>query len=425
MRETMTSRERVLTALEHREPDRVPIDFCSTHNSGINVIAYNRLKSHLGLDTPTYMRDPIPMLASPDLEEGRVLLKMMGGDLLPLPRHNNFGVPARDWREWTLKDGSTCLVPGGFQPVSRDDGTKEMTLLNGLAVLAMPARGHHFNLISRPLGMIENLSQLENLLPLLRQSGAFSISDEELQVLSLSALKLRAETDYALVATGGPLFFSLYQVGQELFGYEKFFTFMASDPELVHCWLEFLTSTCIERLEKYLAVLGPCLDLILMGDDYGFQNTTQISPVMFRELFKPYMIRVCRAVKELAPGIKILLHSCGSIAPFIPDFIEAGIDALNPVQVTAAGMDPARLKKEFGREIVFWGGGVRTQTTLVNKPPSSVAAEVRELIDIFKPGGGYIFCPIHDIQEEVPPEKILAIYRTARDHGFYRQAEAQ
>jgi uroporphyrinogen decarboxylase len=416
----MTPRERVLIAFQHREPDRVSIDFCATHNSSINVLAYNRLKKQLGIDSVTYMRDPIPMLASPDLEEGLEILKLMGGDMLPLPRHINFGVPAVDWQQWGLKDGSTCLVPGGFQPQKKDNGSQEMNLLNGLAVLSMPANGHHFNLVSRPLGAIENLTQLENILPLLRQSGAFSISDEELQVLQVSGQKLHAETDYAIVATGGPLFFSLYQVGQELFGYEKFFTFMASDPDLIHCWIDFLASTCIERLDKYLAALGPFIDVIMMGDDYGFQNAPQMSPAMFRDLIKPYLVRVCRAVKEFAPGIKILLHSCGSVAPFIPDFIEAGIDALNPVQITAAGMEPAFLKKEFGREITFWGGGVRTQSTLVKETPNAVAAEVRELIDIFKPGGGYIFCPIHDIQEEVPPEKILAIYQTAREYGFYK-----
>ncbi|MDW7730726.1 MAG: uroporphyrinogen decarboxylase family protein [Bacillota bacterium] len=419
MAEAISPRERVLAALNHQESDRVPIDFSATHNSGINVLAYNRLKKQVGVDTPTYMRDPIPMLASPDLEEGMDVIRMMGGDLLPLPRHLNFGVPAENWQIWDLKDGSQCLVPGGFKPVIDDDGSQEMSLLGGLARLKMPARGHHFNLVSRPLGTIENLAQLENLLPFLRESGAFSISDEELKVLKLNAQKLRTGTDFALVATGGPLFFSLYQVGQELFGYEKFFTFMAADPELIHCWLEFLASTCIERLNKYLAVLAPYLDIILMGDDYGFQNAPQMSPQMFRELFKPYLVRVCRAVKDFAPDLKILLHSCGSIAPYIPDFIEAGIDALNPVQINAAGMDPIWLKKEFGRQITFWGGGVRTQTTLVRESPAAVAAEVRELIDIFKPGGGYIFCPIHDIQEEVPPEKILAIYETARKYAYY------
>ncbi len=420
MSERMTPRERMEAAFAFRESDRVPVDFSATHNSAVNVIAYNRLKKHLGIESETYMRDPIPMLASPDLEEGLKVFKMMGGDLLPLPRHINFGVPAEDWRRWTLKDGSTCLVPGGFQPERKENGTLEMTLLNGLAVLSKPERGHHYNLVSRPLGMIEDRTQLESLLPALRQSGAFSISDEEVEILKSRAAQLCQETDYPLVATGGPLFFSIYQVGQELFGYEKFFTFMAGDRDLMHCWLEFLTSTCIERLGKYLSALGPCLDVIMMGDDYGLQNSLQMSPQMFRELFKPYLVRVCRAVKEFAPGIKILLHSCGSVAPIIPDFIDAGIDALNPVQVTAAGMEPAFLKKEFGREIVFWGGGVRTQSTLVKGTVEDVAAEVREMIDIFGPGGGYIFCPIHDIQEEVPPEKILAIYRTAQEHGVSR-----
>lgn len=419
MSNSMTSHERVKAAFDFREGDRMPIDFSATHNSGINVQAYNRLKKHLGINTTTYMRDPIPMLASPDLEEGLEVFKKMGGDLLPLPRHKVFGIPATEWQQWTLKDGSSCMVPGGFNPVEKEDGTLEMTLLNGLAVLSMPARGHHFNLVSRPLGMIENVKQLQDILPMLRQSGAFSISDDELEVLQTNARKLNEEYNYPLVATGGPLFFSLYQIGQELFGYEKFFTFMASEPELMHCWLEFLTSTGIERLGKYLRVLGPYLDVIMMGDDYGLQNSLQMSPKMFRQLFKPYLIRICRAVKEFAPHIKILLHSCGSVAPIIPDFIEAGIDALNPVQITAANMDPAWLKKEFGREIVFWGGGVRTQSTLVKGTAADVAAEVRELIEIFKPGGGYIFCPIHDIQEEVPPEKVLAIFDTAKEHSFY------
>ncbi len=415
----MTARERVESAFAFKEADRVPIDFSATHNSSINVLAYNRLKKHLGINTTTYMRDPIPMLASPDLEEGLEVFKMMGGDLLPLPRYKIFGVPAADWHKWTLKDGSTCLVPGGFKPDRKEDGRLEMTLLNGLAVLTKPERGYHYNLVSRPLGMIEDIYQLENILPMLRQSGAFTISDEELDILQDRAGRLYSETNYPLVATGGPLFFSLYQIGQELFGYEKFFTFMASEPELMHCWLEFLTATSIERLGKYLKTLGPYLDVIMMGDDYGLQNSLQMSPQMFRELFKPYLVRVCRAVKEYAPNIKILLHSCGSIAPIIPDFIEVGIDALNPVQVTAAEMEPAYLKKEFGKEIVFWGGGVRTQSTLVKGSVEDVAAEVREMINIFSAGGGYIFCPIHDIQEEVPPEKILAIYRTAQEHTAY------
>jgi uroporphyrinogen decarboxylase len=415
----MTPRERVRAAFAFEEGDRMPIDFSATHTSGINVQAYNRLKKHLGINSTTYMRDPVPMLASPELEEGLEVLQLMGGDLLPLPRHIVYGVPATDWREWILKDGSTCLVPGGFQPKINDDGSREMTLLNGLARLSMPARGHHFNMVSRPLAMIENTQQLEDLLPLLRQSGAFSIADEELQVLEKNAITLTDKYNYPLVATGGPLFFSLYQVGQELFGYEKFFVFMASEPELMHCWLDFLTETSIERLGKYLQVLSPYLEVIMMGDDYGLQNSLQMSPQMFRDLFKPYLARICSAVKEIAPAIKILLRSCGSVEPIIPDFIEAGIDALNPVQITAAGMEPAVLKKKYGRQIVFWGGGVRTQTTLVKGSAADVSAEVRELVEIFKPGGGYIFCPIHDIQEEVSPEKVLAIYHTAKAQAFY------
>lgn len=419
MAQKMTRRERVLAALNHQEADRIPVDFASTHNSGINIVAYSELKKYLGVKSPNYMRDPVPMLASPDLEEGFEMMELLGGDLMPLPRYKSFGIPATDWKPFKLRNGEECLVPGDFNPVETEDGGLELSLMNGFAQLKMPKDGQHFSLCNRPLGFIETEEQLAEILPVLRESPAFSIDDEELEVLRVSAKRLFEETDYAIVASGGPLFFSLYQVSQELFGYEKFLMFMAANPKLVHQWLEFVSTSCIERLGKYLKVLGPYIQVIMMGDDYGLQSAPQMSPKMFKELFRPYLQAVCRAVKEAAPHIKILLHSCGSVAPLIPEFIDAGIDALNPIQVTAANMDPVMLKREFGKDIALWGGGVRTQTTLVNGTKDEVVREIRELLEIFAPGGGYIFCPIHDLQENVPPDKAYAIYQTLKEHGSY------
>lgn len=419
MSAAITSRERIVAALNHEETDRVPIDFCATHNSSISTIAYNRLKKYLGVDTVSYMRDPIPMLASPDLDHGQEVIKRMSGDCLPLARHFNSGMAAENWREWTLKDGSICMVPGEFKPVQTENGGLEFQSFNGMALFRMPKGGYYFDSVNHPLSFVENLKQLEEVTDYLTQSGIFSITEHELSILKSRASRIYETTDYAVVASGGPMFFSLYQVGQELFGYEKFFMMMASEPDFIHHWLEFLSRTLEEKLQKYLRELGPYLNVIMMGDDYGLQVGLQISPLMFRQLFKPYLARVCRMVHEAAPQVKILLHSCGAVAPLIPDFIEVGIDALNPVQTTAKGMDPLMLKREFGKEITFWGGGVRTQTTLINGTLEAVKNEVKEMLDIFKPGGGYVFCPIHDIQEDIPPEKIAAIYETARQYGSY------
>ncbi|MEW5784250.1 MAG: uroporphyrinogen decarboxylase family protein [Bacillota bacterium] len=419
----LTARQRVAAALNHEEPDRVPVDFASTHNTGISIIAYNRLKRHCGITSPSYMRDPIPMLASPDLEGGHEIIKLLGSDFLPLPRHINSGMRAENWRQWVLKDGSTCMVPGDFNPVETEAGYIEFSSFNGMALFRMPKGGYYFDSIRHPLNFVENLSQLEEVTALLYRSGIFHIDQAELIILKEQARRIHEETDYAVVASGGPMFFSLYQIGQELFGYEKFFMFMASEPDLIRCWMDFLARTCAEKLRHYLRELGPYIDVIMMGDDYGTQEGLQLSPRMFRELFKPHLAAVCRLVHEISPRVKILLHSCGSIAPLIPDFIEVGIDALNPVQITAKNMDPVTLKREFGKEITFWGGGVRTQTTLVNGTQQEVINEVKEMLEIFKPGGGYIFCPIHDIQEHVPPATIVAIYEAARQYGAYNLAD--
>jgi uroporphyrinogen decarboxylase len=408
----MTSRERVIAALNHEEPDRVPIDFGSNYNTSVNVIAYNRLKRHLGITSPTYMRYTIPMLAAVDLDEGLEVMKMMGGDILPIPRYYIDGAWTRDWKEWELKDGSVAMVPGRFSPVLNEKGELEMEFRGG-AKFRMPKGGHYFDRVNNPLAGIETREQLESVLSVFRRGR--QLSDEEAEVLAGWAKKAYEETDYALL--GDTYGFSIYHMGLEAFGYQKYFTMMAGEPDLVHIWMTAIIDQFENFFDTYLDAVGPYIVAVIMGDDYGTQRAPMISVKMFRELFKPYLARICKFIHGKNPYVKVLLHSCGAVKPFIPEFIDAGVDALNPVQTTADGMDPATLKREFGKDIAFWGGGVRCQTTLANGTPEEVRHEVKELVEIWKPGGGYVFCPDHDIQENVPPERIVATYQAAQEFG--------
>lgn len=417
MSEEMTSRERVVAALNHEEPDRVPIDFGATYNTSVNAIAYNRLKKHLGIESPTYSRYIASFLAAIDLDEGLAALERMGGDVLPV---SNFRpcVSATSWKPYTLKDGSRIMAPEQFNPVENERGDLEIFADPGVPMYRMPKDGFYFDTVYRPLANIENQRQLEEVMPQVRASNMYpKLSEERGAILAAHAKRLHEQTSYSLLGDVWQL--SMYHWSMELFGYEKFFMWMASDRDAVHYWNTQITSMYEEFLKQYLEAAGPYIDVILMGDDYGTQKGPQVSIPMFRELFKPYVTRVCSLIHEKCPHVKVLLHSCGSIAPLIPEFIECGIDALNPVQCTADNMNPAALKREFGRDIVFWGGGVSAQTTLFNGTVEDVRREVKERIDIFKPGGGYVFATDHDIQEHVPPDKIAAIFETAQRCRHY------
>lgn len=394
----------------------MPIDFGSNYNTSVNVIAYNRLKKHLGMASPTYVRYMGAMLAAADRDETLEMMKRMGGDILPVPRYWTDGVPNKEWKPWTLKDGSQCMVPGNFNPIENETGDLEIWF-GGVPMFRMPKDGHYFDRIHSPLAFVENVRQLKELAPMFKGKGIFRLEAEELNILEGWARQAYDETDYGLL--GDPYTLSLYQTGLESFGYNKFYMFMVSNPELVHCWMNLITDAFGEFLAKYLKAVGNYINVVLIGDDYGSQKGPQISPRMFRELFKPYLARLCNLIHETSPNVKVLLHCCGSIVPLIPEFIEAGVDALNPVQTTAENMDPGMLKREFGKDIVLWGGGVSAQTTLFNGTVQDVRREVKERLDVFKPGGGYVFTTDHDIQEHVPPEKILAVYETAQEYRAY------
>jgi len=402
----MNSRERVLTALRHQEPDRVPIDLDGMASTGIMAVAYNRLKAHLGMPGgETKMYDVGQQLAHPEPP----VLERFGVDVLPLPRAWGGLDPTNPaWKPWTLPDGSQALVPSGFNPVRNERGDWLILDDEGRITARMPAGGLYFDGVYHPLAEATTVAEIE----------AFElphISDEELAWLRREARRLYETTDKAIMGHFGG---NILEAAQSLRGWDRFMMDMALEPKLAQALTQKLADHYVANLPRYLDAVGDYIQIIQMGDDLGTQRGPQMSPEMYRQIIKPCHRQVYEYVKTHS-DLYIFLHTCGSIYRLIPDLIEVGVDILNPVQISAAEMDPARLKREFGRDVVFWGGGADTQHVLPNGTPEEVRRHVRELIEIFAPGGGYVFCQVHNIQANVPPENIVAMFEAALEFGRY------
>lgn len=402
----VTSRERIRLSLNHQEPDMVPIDFGAMRSTGINAVAYNELKRYLGIGYgETRVYDIFQQLAEPEA----CIADLFGADVVQLHRYEPaFGINISRWKDGKLNDGSSCLVPEGYTPVENEKGEKEIR--TGSTVIArMPAAGLYYDLVYHPYADAKTMQDVDSV-PLA------SITDTELDFLKVNAEKLHKTTDKAVLASFGG---NILEAAQADWGYETSFINMAADPELMHYYFDRITRQYIEDLGKYLGAVAPYIDIIQMGDDLGTQESLQISVKMYRDLIKPYHTRIYRYVRDNYPGIKVFLHSCGAVSELIGDLIEAGIDILNPVQLSAKGMDPVNLKKNYGKHITFWGGGVDTQTTLTNGSIGDIKREVKEMMEIFSPGGGYVFTQVHNIQPNISPEKITAVYKTAQKYRNY------
>ena len=399
--ESMTSRERVVLSLKHEEPDIMPIDFGSTRSTGINAIVYNQLKSFLEINTgKTRVYDVKQLLAEPEKE----ILERFGGDVVQLHRLKpSIGLKIDRWKPWRLMDGSDCEVPEAFNPLIMEDGSEGILNPEGKVVASRPKDGLYFDEIYPPLESAESFEDIDNFdMPV--------IGEEELEYLEKRSQELFHNTDYAIQATAG---ISIFEKGLKDFGYENFLIKMHTERELVEYYLEKLTDAYLNLLDKYINAAGKYIQIIQLSDDLGMQNSTIIPPGLYRSLFKPYHKKICDFIKSKNKDLFIMIHSCGSIYDLIPDLIEAGIQIINPVQINAANMDPVTLKREFGKNLSFWGGGCSTQTTLSFGTVKDVVKETEEMIRIFAPGGGYVFNQVHNIQTGVSPEKIVALYDTA------------
>jgi len=399
---SMKCSERILASLAHREPDMLAIDFGGMRSTGINAIAYGRLKRHLGISGGAIkVYDVFQQLAEPE----ESVLSRMGGDVVQLHRFApSFGIPITEWKPDTLADGTPCLVPAGLNPVRTPEG--DLLLYHGATVIATkPKSSDYYNPVHHPLADCRTIADLD-------RTKAWRIGDEELSYLRDTSARLR-QTGYAVLASFGG---NILEAGQLDFGYERFMTMLGAEPDLCRHYFERITAGYLDDLARYLDAVGDNIDVIQFGDDLGSQSGPQISPRMYRSLIKPYHQAQYQFARQHSQAA-VFLHCCGGIVPLIPDLIDAGVQVLNPVQISAKGMEPAELKREFGQDLTFWGGGANMQTFVPTATPAEIRDHVRKLIDIFAPGGGFVFNQVHNIQANVEPEKVLAIYGAA---GEYR-----
>jgi len=383
----VNSRERLLTALDHREPDRVPFDLGSTQITGIHVIAYRNLREALGLPrVEIELCDSIQQLAMPheDLLE-RLQVDTRG--LYPLNSHN-WGVVEEDHGDhWLYHDewGITHYRPK----------------LDGL----------YYSIIQVPLPQSDlTVHEIENY-PWPDMGARWRIEG-----LREQALRYR-EAGYAVVLKDA--FAGIFEFAQRVVGMENLLMMMVLDEKLACALFDKLLELKLAYWETALAELADVVDVVTYADDYGTQESQLISPDMFRKQLKPRVRQIFDLQAELAPHARRFFHSDGNVRPLIPDFIEIGVQILNPIHIRAKDMAPAALKRDFGRELVFWGGGVDTQDVLPHSSPQAVKDDVRRNIEALAPGGGYVFNTIHNIQADVPPENIIAMWEALQEYGVY------
>jgi uroporphyrinogen decarboxylase len=405
----MNSRERVLAALNHKEPDRIPVDLGSHRSSGMAAMAYHRLRKHLGLpEKPVRVYDMVQQLAI--VEED--VLDLFGVDVIEMGR--GFLLDDSDWKPWVLPDGNPCEIPNY---INLERQGEHWLLLDGDGVeLGIMKQGSlYFEQTRFPLmdkgiehDHFEDLEEMlgKQMWNAVAHPGAHLKMDETgLHALAHRAKALRESTDRAIVGLFGG---NMFEIPQMLYRMDNYLLATGLYPDKVAELSEKLCEIHLKNLELWMSAVGPYLDVVLFGDDLGGQQGPLISPDTYREFYKPYHKRLWNRTKELA-DVKVQLHCCGGIYELIGDLIDAGLDAFNPVQISCRGMDPVVLKREFGDRIAFWGGGCDTQRILPGSGPAGVASHVREMCSVLAPGGGFVFQQVHNILANVPPENVVAM----------------
>lgn len=408
----MNSRERIKTTLDHQEPDAVPMDFGSTSCTTMHVSCVAALRDHYGLkQQPVKVAEPYIMSGFFDQD----LLQAMGCDVLAISNYGTaYGFDHERWKEWDYF-GQTVLVPEGFQVTENETGGYDIYPQGDTSVLPagrMPKNGFFFDAINRepPYEDADDLDYRDNL------EEHQLITDEELAYYQREA-ELAAATDWAVLGEIG--YIGLGDVGgisgpglkhpKGIRSIDGWFMAPILYPEYVHRIFAAQTEIAIENLKQIKNIIGDKMDIYYgCGADFGTQNSLFYSPETFRELWMPYYKKMTGWIHDNT-NWKVMKHSCGAIFSFIPLLIEAGFDILNPIQCSAKGMDPQLLKQEYGKDIVFWGGGVDTQKVLPFGTPEEVREQVLRRLEIFAPGGGFVFNSIHNIQYGTPVANIVAM----------------
>lgn len=410
----MTSRERILAAIGHRKPDRVPVDMGATPSSGISAIAYANLTEYLGFDEKTKVYDVVQALAQPDDS----VIDRFSIDVLDIGRE--FNTSGDDWYEFTLVDGHKAYYPKWYKPTTLPDGSRVTYDDDGKTVLShAPAGIQFFDQAYFPYmdGYPSDYSGLDaEMGRIMWARDAHSPWDHAsdplfYEKLREKALHLRNTTDKALMIVCGC---NLFEWGTFLRRMDNFLMDLLCEPYQVEKLLDALLERHLATLEKVCRSVGDVVDIIRFGDDLGMTNGPFMSPETYRELFKPRHKQLCDYVKKNS-SMHTFIHSCGSISSLMPDLIDAGIEIFNPAQTNCSNMSPAFLKKEFGDACTFWGGGIETVGTLDRGTPEQIREQVLERMEILSEGGGFVFNTVHNILSEVPPQNIVAMFDAVKE----------
>ncbi len=409
----MTSRERILAAINHKQPDKIPIDLGSTPSSGISAVAYRNLLDHLGIKGTTRIYDVVQQLAQPE----DAIIEKFNVDALDIGR--TFNAQDNDWYDIQLLNGKPAQYPVWFRPTSTADGAHCIIDEDGTCLAKMAQNSTFFDQTFFPYqdGYPENFSDLPHVMnKVMWASQAHSPWDHAheadfWQQLRQRTLALRDNTDKALVIVCGC---NLFEWGTFLRRMDQFLMDLLTAPDTVEKLLDALLEIHLATLDKVCTAVGDIVDVIRFGDDLGMDNGPFMSKETYQQLFKPRHKILCDYVKTHS-SMHTFLHSCGSIYQLLPDLIEAGFEIFNPVQTNCVDMEPEQLKSEFGQDVTFWGGGIDTRHVLNKAEPAEIRDHVLERLAIFSPGGGFIFTPIHNILPEVPPENIIAMFEAVED----------
>ncbi|MGB9603214.1 MAG: uroporphyrinogen decarboxylase family protein [Limisphaerales bacterium] len=383
-----TSRQRVEAAINHRESDRVPFDLGGTILTGIHRIAYERLREYLGLPKiKIEIEDPFQQLAKVD-EDVKEKLKVDVWGINPSAPSDS---PQRQWTE------------DGYSKIRDEWGIEWWMPLDG---------GFYHDMRRHPL---ENINTVEEL-----KKVKFPDPEDPARFANFAEMSEQLMNKRQVAYVLGRNAAGIFEVALWLRGFENFFCDMIENLRFAEALLDTVCEIKMRYWAKALQIVGKNVMIVSEADDLASQNRCFISVEMYRRFLKPRHKRLFYHIKKSAlVPVKIFFHSCGAVRPLIPDLIEAGVDILNPVQVSAAGMDSAELKKEFGKEIVFYGGGVDTQYILPRGSVAQVKDDVKRRIDDLAPGGGFVFAAVHNIQADVPPQNIMAMWEALQEYGVY------
>jgi len=408
----MNSRERLISAINHKEPDRIPVDLGATPSSGISAVAWHNLVKYLGLDLKNHVYDVIQEVTQPEME----ILELFKVDILDIGRFfNNF---PEYWHELELIEGIPGLYPRWFNPVKQPDGSWLAAGPAGEYIAKMPADATFFDQTIFPYldGYPDDYKNIAYDMSRVSWGGfgfpPYDRMNEKdfWKMLRQTIIREREKTDRALLIGVGC---NLFEWGTFLRRIDNFLMDLYMDPVNVSRLLDKLLEMHMEFLSRICDAVGDIVEVIKFGDDLGSNTGPLMPPEICEKFFLPRHRMMCDYVKKHSSA-HTMLHCCGGIYELIPGLIRAGFEILNPVQINAYMMEPERLKKEFGRDITFWGGGANSQNILNRASPQEVRDHVRHNVEIFSKGGGFVFNTVHNILPDVPPENIMAMFEAIR-----------